>query len=100
LVSPIDAATKTALMQALVKAAQEVAGKEALDVSNTEQLRDICLAMARLFGWSETPKTEVRDTQRPVILIEEMRMRMIACRQARQAKEAHAQLVDANSNEV
>jgi hypothetical protein len=53
-----------------------------------------------LFGWSETPKTEVKVTQQAVILTEEMRMRMIACRQARQAKEAQAQLVDANSNEV
>ena len=84
-------------MQALGKAAQQVAGKQALDVSNTGQVRDICLAAARFFGWSETPKSEVKVTQQAVILTEQMRMRMIACRQA---KEAQAQMVDANRNEV
>ena len=34
-------------MQALIKAAQAVAGRDALDIFNTAQLRDICLAAAR-----------------------------------------------------
>jgi hypothetical protein len=52
----LEDATKTGLMQALAKAARQVAGKEALDVSNTAQLRDICLAAARIFGWQgESP---------------------------------------------
>ena len=46
-------------MQALAKAARQVAGKEALDVSNTAQLRDICLAAARIFGWKGEPPVNV-----------------------------------------
>ena len=44
----LEDATKTALMQTLAKAAQQVAGKEALDISNAAQLRDVCLAAARI----------------------------------------------------
>jgi len=49
-------------MQALAKAAQQVAGKAALDVSNTAQLRDICLAAARIFGWKR--RLSIRRSKR------------------------------------
>src|SRR4029453_8160778 len=63
-------------------AAQEVAGKEALDVSNTAQLRDVCLAAARIFGWDGKPQTEVNITnQVGVICDDATRMRLIAWRE-------------------
>jgi hypothetical protein len=78
----LEGATKTAVMQTLAKAAQEVAGKEALDVSNTAQLRDVCLAAARIFGWDGKPQTEVNITnQVGVICDEATRMRLIALRE-------------------
>jgi hypothetical protein len=78
----LEGATKTALMQTLAKAAQQVAGKEALDISNTAQLRDVCLAAARIFGWDGKPQTEVNITnQVGVICDEATRMRLIALRE-------------------
>jgi hypothetical protein len=55
----LEGTTKTALMQTLSKAAKKVARKQALDVSNTAQLRDICLAAARMFGWDGDGKATV-----------------------------------------
>ena len=40
-----------AAMWAVMKAALQVAGKEALDITNPAQLQAICLTAARLFGW-------------------------------------------------
>jgi len=78
----LEGATKTALMQTLAKAAQQVAGKEALDISSTAQLRDVCLAAARIFGWDGKPQTDVNITnQVGVICDEATRMRLIALRE-------------------
>ncbi len=78
----LENATKTALMQTLAKAAQEVAGKEALDISNTAQLRDVCLAAARIFGWNGNPHTEVNITNQVGIVCDEAtRARLIALRE-------------------
>lgn len=82
-----EGVTKTALMQTLAKAAQQVAGKKALDVSNTAQLRDICLAAARIFGWEGKPQTEVNITnQVGVVCDEATRARLIKLREELQAK--------------
>jgi hypothetical protein len=43
----------------LAKAAQQVSGKDALEISNTAQLRDICLAAARIFGWTGDSQVNV-----------------------------------------
>jgi hypothetical protein len=81
----LEEATKTALMQTLAKAAQQVAGKPGLDVSNTAQLRDICLAAARIFGWDGKPQTEVNITnQVGVVCDEATRMRLIKLRESLQ----------------
>jgi hypothetical protein len=78
----LGGATKTALMQTLAKAARQVAGKEALDISSTAQLRDICLAAARIFGWEGKPQTEVNITnQVGVICDEATRMRLVKLRE-------------------
>ena len=78
----LEAATKTALMQTLAKAAQQVAGKDALGISNTAQLRDICLAAARIFGWDGKPQTEVNITNQVGIVCDEAtRARLIALRE-------------------
>lgn len=78
----LEGATKTALMQTLAKAAQQVAGKAALDISSTAQLRDICLAAARIFGWDEKPQTEVNITNQVGLICDEAtRMRLIALRE-------------------
>ena len=58
-------------MQALAKAAQQVAGKAALDVSNTSQLRDICLAAARIFGWKGEAQVNVAVNNQVGVVISE-----------------------------
>jgi hypothetical protein len=75
-------ATKTGLMQALAKAAKQVAGKDALDISNTAQLRHICLAAARIFGWDGRPQAQVHVTNQVGIVCDEnQRARIIAQRE-------------------
>lgn len=70
----LEDATKTALMRALTKAAKAVAGREALDVSNTAQLRDICLAAARIFGWKGDSQVNLAvNNQVGVVVSEEKR---------------------------
>ena len=53
-------------------AVKQLAGKEPLDISNTAQFRDACLAAARLYGWkgesqvnvSSGPATSKKLTER------------------------------------
>jgi hypothetical protein len=74
----LEGATKTALMQTLSKAAKKVARKQALDVSNTAQLRDICLAAARMFGWGGDGKATVTvNAEKAVIVCDEGRLNEI-----------------------
>jgi transposase len=80
----LEGVTKTALMQTLAKAAQQVAQKQALDVSNTAQLRDICLAAARLFGWDGSPVAPVTvntTVQTGIVCDEATRKRIIELRE-------------------
>ena len=72
----LEDTTKTGLMQALATAARQVAGKGALDVSNTAQLRDICLAAARIFGWKGESQVSVAvnaDRAGVIVVTEEKR---------------------------
>jgi hypothetical protein len=75
-------ATKTALAQTLAKAAQQIAKREALPVSNPAQLRDVCLAAARIFGW-DGPSVSVQTsvTNNTLIISEAEQARLIAQRQ-------------------
>lgn len=78
----LEGATKTALMQTLAKAAQQVSGKDALEISNTAQLRDICLAAARIFGWTGDSQVNVAvNNQVNVVCNEQTRMELIEQRQ-------------------
>jgi hypothetical protein len=78
----LESATKTGLMQTLVKAAQQVSGKDALDISNTAQLRDICLAAARIFGWTGDSHVNVAvNNQVNVVCDERTRQELIEQRQ-------------------
>jgi hypothetical protein len=65
-------------MQALAKAARQVAGKEALDVSNTAQLRDICLAAARICGWKGESEVNVAVNNQVGVVISESKAQGIA----------------------
>jgi hypothetical protein len=74
-----DIVSETGLMQALAKAARQVAGKKALDVSNTAQLRDICLAAARIFGWKGESEVNVAvSNQVGVVITDQQRAEMQA----------------------
>jgi hypothetical protein len=89
----LEATTKTALMQTLAKAAQHVAQKQALDVSNTAQLRDICLAAARLFGWDGSPLAPVTvnaDKAQVLVCDEATRMKLIKLREELQGSRPEA----------
>ena len=87
----LEDATKTGLMHALAKAAQQVAGKAALDITNTAQLRDVCLAAARLYGWKGESQVNVAvnaEKAAVVVCTEEQRQRLIALREKLLAEQA------------
>jgi hypothetical protein len=67
----LEGTTKTALMQTLAKAAQQVAGKEALDITNPAQLQALCLAAARIFGWKGDSHVNVEVNNQVGIVISE-----------------------------
>lgn len=69
----LEDATKTGLMQALAKAAQQVGGKEPLDTANPTQLQALCLAAARIFGWKGDSRVNVAIDARTVVVTEEKR---------------------------
>src|SRR5262249_25147475 len=64
------------LMTALAKAAQKAGGQEAIDVSNTAQLRDICLAAARVLGWKEGAGVNVSVNTQVAIVTPEQQAEM------------------------
>jgi hypothetical protein len=68
----LEGQTKTALMQTLHKAAQAVARKAPLDISNMGQFRDACLSAARMFGWDGKPSvTYYGDDNRKIVICDE-----------------------------
>jgi hypothetical protein len=58
-------------MQALAKAAQQVAGKEPLDITNPAQLQALCLAAARIFGWKGDSQVNVEVNNQVGIVVSE-----------------------------
>jgi hypothetical protein len=75
----LERATRAGLMQALRKAAEAAGGREALDVENAAQLRDVCLAAARVFGWRDGSQVTV-NTQVNVKVADPERQRLIDLR--------------------
>jgi hypothetical protein len=71
----LEGQTKTALMQTLHKAAQAVAKKAPLDISNMGQFRDACLSAARMFGWdgSAQPSGPTIYADKALIVCDEKR---------------------------
>jgi hypothetical protein len=85
----LEDGTKTALMQTLLKAAQAVARKVPLDITNIAQLRDACLSAARMFGWDgNIPAVQVYGEKVAVVCTEERRQELI---------EQHKRLLDQGS---
>jgi hypothetical protein len=88
----LEGQTKTALMQTLHKAAQAVARKAPLDISNMGQFRDACLSAARMFGWDGNAQPSVTyygDDNRTVVLCDaERRQQLIEQRQRLLEQEA------------
>jgi hypothetical protein len=79
-------------MQTLHKAAQAVARKDPLDISNMGQFRDACLSAARMFGWDGSAQPSVTyygDDNRTVVLCDaERRQQLIEQRQRLLEQEA------------
>ena len=79
-------------MQTLNKAAQAVAKKDPLDISNMGQFRDACLSAARMFGWDGSAQPSVTyygDDNRTVVLCDaERRQQLIEQRQRLLEQEA------------
>jgi hypothetical protein len=71
----LEDGTKTALMQTLHKAAQAVARKDPLDITNMGQFRDACLSAARMFGWdgSAQPSGPTIYADKALIVCDEKR---------------------------
>jgi hypothetical protein len=67
----LEGTTKTALMQTLAKAAQQVAGKEPLDITNPAQLQALCLAAARIFGWQGDSQVNVEVNNQVGVVVSE-----------------------------
>ena len=88
----LEGQTKTALMQTLHKAAQAVAKKDPLDITNMAQLRDACLSAARMFGWDGNAQASVTyygdDNRKIVVCDPERRQQLIEQRQRLLEQEA------------
>jgi len=88
----LEDGTKTALMQTLHKAAQAVARKAPLDISNMGQFRDACLSAARMFGWDGNAQPSVTyygdDNRKIVVCDPERRQQLIEQRQRLLEQEA------------
>lgn len=69
----LEDATRTGLMHALAKAAQQVGANDALRVDNAAQLQSLCLAAAKLFGWRGDASVQVNVDNRQVIITEAKR---------------------------
>ena len=86
--------TKSALAQAIAKAAQSAAKKQALPLDSIAQLRDACLTAAKIFGWdgSAHPSVTVNADKAVVVCDEAMRQKLIAQRE-RLLQEQHEKRV-------
>ena len=78
-------------MQTLHKAAQAVARKGPLDITNMAQFRDACLSAARMFGWEGQPSvTYYGNDNRSLVVCDETRRRELI--------EQRQRLLEAESN--
>jgi Putative ATPase subunit of terminase (gpP-like) len=87
----LETKTKTALMQAVAKAAQLAAQKPAMDVTTTAQLRDLALTMAKLCG----SVTYYGDDNRTVVVCDpERRKQLIEQRERLLAAELSGKVIE------
>ena len=100
----LEGQTKTALMQTLHKAAQAVARKDPLDITNMAQFRDACLSAARMFGWDGNAQPSVTyygDDNRTVVLCDaERRQRLIEQRQRLLEAESQGKVIELNGHKA
>jgi len=98
----LEAGTKTAPMQTLHKAAQAVARKDPLDISNMGQFRDACLSAARMFGWNgKASVTYYGDDNRQVIVCDEAkRKQLIEQRQRLLEAESQGKVIELNGHKA
>jgi hypothetical protein len=96
----LEGGTKTALMQTLHKAAQAVARKAPLDITNMAQFRDACLSAARMFGWDGNAQPSVTyygdDNRKIVICDENKRRELIEQRQRLLEAESQGKVIEVN----
>jgi Putative ATPase subunit of terminase (gpP-like) len=93
----LETKTKTALMQAVAKAAQLAAQKPAMDVSTTAQLRDLALTMAKLCGWDGNAQPSVNyygDVNTVVVCDENRRKQLIEQRQRLLEAESSGKVIE------
>jgi hypothetical protein len=70
----LEEVTKTGLKQTLAKAVRALAEKEALPVENIAQLKDACLAAAKLFGWDgKAQPSVIVNADKAVVICDEAR---------------------------
>src|SRR6266567_2109746 len=80
----LEDGTKTALMQTLHKAAQAVARKDPLDITNMAQFRDACLSAARMFGWDGCAQPSVTvNADKAVVVCDENKRRELQAQRLR-----------------
>lgn len=97
----LEGRTKSGLAQATTRAA-EAAGKatEPLQIGNTAQLRDVCLAAARLFRWDGSAQPSVTyygDDNRTVVLCDAgRRQQLIEQRQRLLEAESQGKVIELN----
>ena len=98
----LEGQTKTALMQTLHKAAQAVAKKTPLNISNMGQFRDACLSAARMFGWDgKASVTYYGDDNRQVIVCDENKRRqLIEQRQRLLEAESQGKVIEVNGHKT
>jgi hypothetical protein len=98
----LEDGTKTALMQTLHKAAQAVARKAPLDISNMGQFRDACLSAARMFGWDGQPSVNYYgdDNRTVVVCSAERRRELIQQRQRLLEAESQGKVIEVNGHET
>jgi hypothetical protein len=69
----LEERTKSGLAKATARAAEAAAtAAEAIQVSNTAQLRDLAASAARVFGWNNNDKPGVQLNQQFVITPEQL----------------------------
>ena len=89
-------------MQTLHKAAQAVARKDPLDITNMAQFRDACLSAARMFGWDGKPSITYygNDNRTVVVCDEKRRQELIAQRERLLEAESQGKVIELNGHKT